>query len=189
MTDDQELDVNDLVDEPEPYVPEFDADLTPEPEPEPDFDETQDLDSLAAKADAKKPDKAAMEQLEQFALQAGIDQDAINAADNWAAVVEMINAGGAEAVQEEEEAAEEETAEDETPVEPNKGDVYKYQAIDPKTRKPLLDPRTKKAKKPVEVEVVAVNKKAGLVDLKSLDDPKVLYKSVPYDQLLDAGTD
>lgn len=91
---------------------------------------------------------------------------------------------------EDEEEAGEEPAEEEAPIEeeeadsewvPEKGELYLYQAVDPRTKKPAVDPKTK-GPKLTEVEVVKVDLKARKADVKRLDDKKVV-KGVAWDEL------
>lgn len=72
-------------------------------------EEEVDLDDLAKKADSKKnPDEDAAAALNEHAIAAGIEQEDIDNAKNWAAVVEMINAASEGEEEEAEEEAEEE---------------------------------------------------------------------------------
>ena len=73
---------------------------------------------------------------------------------------------------------------EETAPPPKVKDVYLYQEVDPKTGQPLTDPRTKKARKPVEVEVTAVDARGRTADLKNLVDAKRKYAKVSWDDLL-----
>lgn len=149
-----------------------------------------DLDSLASKAD--DGDEEAQTKLGDLAEKAGIGDKAIIGARNWAELVSLIRAKLVSLIQQAEltteqavepEQPEEDEGEPEKPdepeepeeEEPQKGQVYTYRPIDPKTKKP--------AKKPVDVEVIAVNSKAGTVDLKLLDNPKVKYTKIPWTDL------
>jgi hypothetical protein len=138
------------------------------------FDEFGDLDSLATKAD--EDDAEAQSSLREMAEKAGITEEQVDEAENWVAVVELIRAGGKEDAEPEEAA--EETAE-EVSWEPVKEEVYHFRPIDPKSKKPV--------KKPVEVEIVSVDKKSKTVALKSLDDPKRTWKGVKWDALESAS--
>jgi hypothetical protein len=119
----------------------------------------------------KGPGKDAADELTKRAKGCGLDPAEY---DSWAAVVEAIEGGNGEPVEddEEEEAeeAEEEAEEEEEaePVEPSKGDVGMF--------------RPKGAKKDIEVEVTKVVKKTQACDLKRLDDGKV-YKDIPWDRV------
>jgi hypothetical protein len=136
------------------------------------FDEFGDLDSLAAKAD--EDDAEAQSSLREMAEKQGITEEQVDEAENWVAVVELIRAGG-KGDTEPEKAEEPE----EVPWEPVKEEVYHFRPVDPKTKKPV--------KKPVEVEVVSVDKKSKTVALKSLDDPKRTWKGVKWEALESAS--
>lgn len=144
-----------------------------EEEPGDTEESVDDLDALAEQADGG--DEDAQKALQAAATEAGIEEDAIAAVETWAELVGMINEstqgdGGGE-----EEAAEEEAAEEET-ADPAKEEVHGYCPLDPKTKKPV--------KKPVECEVIKVDKKLKTVDLKNLDNPKTIYKGVKWDKLV-----
>lgn len=127
---------------------------------------------------ANAGDEGAAEQLRQMALDTGVPEEDVNAAEDWQAVVDLIAA----------KASAEDAGTEGAPAEawePNKGDVYLYKPIDPKTKKPVVDPRTKKAKG-VEVEVTAVDKKTKTVTLKNIDDRKTVYAKVAWDALEEA---
>jgi hypothetical protein len=138
-----------------------------------------DLDALAEAADGG--DEDAQGQLVAMCEPLSIDAEKFK---TWALVVKAIRKAAPaeeEAAEEEaeEEAAEEEPAEEE--FKPKLKEVYKYQPIDPKTKKPAVNPKTKKAKL-VEVEIKAVNPKLKTVDVKNLDDGKML-KGIKWDKL------
>ncbi|MGL6095371.1 MAG: hypothetical protein ACRC7O_06185 [Fimbriiglobus sp.] len=67
------------------------------------------------------------------------------------------------------------------------GDVLEYTQYDVKTGRPLTDPKTKKPRKPIEVEVTAAYEN-GTYDVKSLDDGSE-YTDVPDDHLTDRSAD
>lgn len=141
---------------------------------EADTDADGALTELAAKADGG--DKASQKQLKAFAIEAGVEEKAIEDADNWAAVVGMIQAvssGG-------EPSTEEEPVAEEAPWQPDKGDLYLYGPVD-KNGKPVLD--AKKKPKKVEVEVIAVSAKKQVVDLVNNADKKTKYLGVKWDAL------
>lgn len=127
---------------------------------------------------AKAGDGPASHEVQRIALENGISQEDFDSWD-WDQIAEAVQAsltgdeGGGDAPEEPE--AEE--------FKPSKGDVYNYQVIDPKTKKPALDPKTKKARKPIEVEVTAVNQKNKTVDIKDLANPKNTWKAVAWDDL------
>lgn len=154
--------------EPEPEVADEEPETT-EVEVEPE----EDLDALAKKA-AKDADAA--DRLKELAKAAGIEDSWVEEAESWAAVVERIrNPGTAEAEKEEEPEQEEGGI--------TVGYVYFYKPIDPKTLKPFVDPKTKKERKAIEVEVQAVNDKKKTATCKNVDDGKTIYKDVPFDKL------
>lgn len=155
----------------------------PEPEPEP---EELDLDGmslseLAEQADPPVGNEGAIRLLTSKAQEAGLDDDTITSADSWADVVAMMDAA-AEGDSDQAADTEEEPAEPEW--EPAKEEIYKYQPMDPKTKKPALNAK----KKPllVEVEVTAVDKKGKTVNLKSIDDPKKTWPKVAWTELQSA---
>jgi hypothetical protein len=115
-----------------------------------------DLAELATAADGG--DEEAAGQLSDLAKEAGVDEDAINSADSWASVVELMQ-GGEEGVEDEE------NSDNWKPV---KEEVYPYKA-----------PGKRKA---VDCEVTAVFETKETVNLKNLDDEKI-YKSVSWSKL------
>lgn len=157
--------------------PEAEAEAPGEDEPEPD------LDALAKVADDKKRRDAATaaEAINEYALKIGLTEEEISDATSWKACVKLIRdkqAESAEPEQEEEPAAEEE----EEWTGPKKGEIYKFKPIDPKTKKPFIDPKTKREKKPIECEVLSADTKLKTCKLKSLDDNKE-YAGVKWDSL------
>lgn len=140
---------------------------------------TQTLTQLGEAADGG--DEAAKEALITRAEAAGFTTDDVAGADSWGAVAEMIEGAEANAgeTQGEESAAEEPAEEQETEWEPSVGDVYKYRPIDPKTKRPTA--------KSIECEVLRVDKKARMCDLRNMDDRKTLYKTISWDKLESAG--
>lgn len=135
---------------------------------------SEELTALAEAADGG--DETACETLTEKAKELGIDEDAVTGADNWAAVVELIQQASAG---DGGEAEEEEVQE----LNPAKGETYKYQPTDPKTKKPAVNPKTKKPLL-IECDVTAVDKKTKTVTLRNNDDNKTLYKSVAFDKLI-----
>ena len=123
--------------------------------PEPEESENADPATLAEQADGG--DQEAAEELSKLALAAGVDEESINGAENWAAVVEMMadDDGKASPVEDD-------------PFKPEKGEVYQYKA-----------PGKKKA---VDCEVTAVFETRETVNLKNLTDSTV-YKAVPWAKL------
>lgn len=136
-----------------------------EPEPdEPEAEEQEeDVQDLAKRADRKNSDKAAAARLVDIAKELGVDYEA---ADDWAGVAEAIEearAGGSSGAAD-------------SDWEPSVEEVYLYTP-------PGKDPKTKRAYKAVECEVIKVYGKTKKCDLKNLDDGKTIYKVVPWDQL------
>lgn len=138
-----------------------------------DFSEFDDIDSLIARAKAK--DGTAQDRLKELALAVGIEESAVDDADSWEVVKDMIIAAQSSG-----EAGEEAPP----PAEEWKvNDVCLYSPLDPKTGKPLVDPKTKKPRKPVECMVKKVDKKSEVADLETIDEPKRRWSKVPLDQL------
>lgn len=127
--------------------------------------EADDLDALGAAADVSPADEAAeaaQVRLHELATEAGVNPDEYA---TWAELAEVLKSGA--------------TVEEPTePAEPKAAECYFYRPIDPKTKKPV--------KKAIECEVTAVFTGKKVVNLKNLDDNKTLYKSVPFDQLVDS---
>lgn len=144
------------------------------------FSEFDDIDSLVERAKAK--DGEAQDKIKELAIAAGIEESAVDEAKSWNEVKDMIIAaqsgGDGEAGEEGGEASA--TAEEEWAV----GRVCLYSPIDPKTGKPFIDPKTKKARKPVECMITAVDKKSGTASFKSLSDPKKTWSKIRVDQLI-----
>jgi hypothetical protein len=139
-----------------------------EPEPEPEADAVDyatedDVDVLAAAA--TDSNEKAQSRLGELALAAGFTTEQIEAAESWEALAATIKEGPAE----------EEAADDSEDWKPAEGEVYGYCPIDPKTKKP--------SKKAIEIEVVAVDTKKETVDLKNLDNQKIIYKAVAWSAL------
>jgi hypothetical protein len=124
----------------------------------------EDLDTLAEQAAS---DEKAGERLMEIAVTAGVDEAAAKQTKTWAEVVDMINKAR--------DVPQQPAAEPAADWEPKVKQVYKYKPLDPKTKKAV--------KKAVEVEVVAAYKKNRTVDLKNLDNTKITYKGVSWDDL------
>ena len=127
--------------------------VTVAPEPE----ESGDVDPATLAEQADGGDQEAAEELSKLALAAGVDEDSISGAENWAAVVEMMA-----------DDDEKESPVEDDPFKPEKGEVYQYKA-----------PGKKKA---VDCEVTAVFETRETVNLKNLTDSTV-YKAVPWAKL------
>lgn len=145
----------------------------PEPEPEP---EAFDVDGhLAVATDDDHPEQATSQTaLKDAAKELGYTDEQLDADDTtWEMIAEWVRgapeAGGGEAGTG--GTGEEENQEPEELV-PEKGTVYYYHPTDPKTKKPV--------KKPVEVKATLVKAKTKTVDLQSLENPKTVFKDVPW---------
>lgn len=123
---------------------------------------------------------AATERLAALGAEVGIDVTAPEY-QSWSEVGDAIRASQAEAVNNESSASE---VAPEEPWKPEVNAVYYYKVIDPKTKKPIMDLKTKKEKKSVQVQVMAIDEKKQTVKLKNLEDGKSLYLNQPYDSLL-----
>lgn len=143
---------------------------TTSPSNEPDAEtgdagEDDGIDALVEVADGEAGEAATQAQTElaNKAKEAGVTEDAVGNAQNWAEVGEMIRAGGGSA-----DTSTEPTTESQELV-PEKGNVLKY--------------KPPKAKKKVEIEVTAVFETAKKVNGKNLEDGKTIYKGIPWDEL------
>jgi hypothetical protein len=146
--------------------------------PENEEPEFGDLDSLAEAAEGG--DDSAVEKLTQLALDAGVTQEQIDEAENWSSVVELIGGVGEEPEEPEppEQTGTEEVPEEVTEEEddtPKVEQVFSYRPVDPATKK--------KAVKPTQVEVTAVNAEKKTCDVKSLSDRKKGWRGVKWDAL------
>ncbi len=144
----------------------------------------EDLDALAAAADDGDGDAAT--KLDEIAVGAGLSKKQIDGAKSWADVAAAVREAQGSEAEGEGEAEGEESAEEEEPegtAAPEKGSMVLWKAIDPKTKKPAIDPKTKKVKKAIECKVIAVDERKETVDLKSLDNPKLVWKGVKWDAL------
>jgi hypothetical protein len=151
-----------------------------------DTSSSDDLDAVVEAAMAGGDD--AIEMLQRLAQEAGVAQKDVDDAKDWTEVKELIiaarggdtsDSGGSTESSDNGDGE----AGDEVSEEPKKGAIYFYQPVDPKTRKPFIDPKTKKAKKAIECEVLAVDKKAETVELLNMDDKKTRYKGVKWEVL------
>jgi hypothetical protein len=152
----------------------------PSEETEPPEDKTDepDLDELAKVAAGKgQVATDAGNQLQEIAKAAGYDQDDIDNADDWDAVVAMIKGKKKKSGPDEDESEEEKEDEDEGDKERviAKEEVYKYKPFDQKTKKRL---------KAVQVEVESVDKKKKTATVRNLDTSK-MYKDVAWSELED----
>lgn len=153
------------------------------PDPVPDAEAPalpEDLRELVTIAADESDERqgAAIEALKAAAEAAGLatdDESPFAATDNWDDAVAMI-----EAAQQGDPGAL--GGEPEVEWEPKKDDVYHYTPMDPKTKKPMVNSKTKK-KLRFECSVTAVDKKTKTVTLKNVDDGKTIYKGVKWEAL------
>lgn len=143
-------------------------DMAPDEAPVAEGQEQVDLTVLceAAKANGDGPEAV---QLTNIARESGITDEQIEAATSWDEVLVMVEA--ALGVGPAAEAAVEPPPEPEpeTPKVPEKGRVFKYKLLDPKTGKPAVDPKNPKTdKRPVDVEVLTVDAKSMSCTIKDL---------------------
>jgi hypothetical protein len=152
----------------------------PEPESGPEFG---DLDSLAERASPPTDDAKAQDELRRLANEAGITDEQVDQAESWQAVADLISEGtntdpGLEGGTEEavDTGSEEgDVTEPEGKESPGAGSPVRYRPVDPKTKKPQ--------KRAIECVVTAVNEAKGTADIRSLDNAKVVYKAVAWDDL------
>lgn len=130
----------------------------------------------------------AQEQLNSLAAEAGVTQSDIDDAKSWAEVAELVRAVRHAATVGDAGTEDESDGNGDAPAEwvPQVEQVYKYVVIDRKTNKPVIDPKTKKARPAVEVEVKDVDEAEHTVTLLNIDDGKTLYKDVNWDLLTEA---
>lgn len=127
-----------------------------------------DLDALVAAATGDDPEaEQARARLEELAVAAGHEKGEVHAATNWNDVKSMIE----NPIQAD---GEESSSGPEASPDPEKGSTCKYRPTDPRTKAP--------AKRPVDCEVIAVDKKSQTVTLKNLTN-KAVYQKVPWDKL------
>lgn len=135
--------------------------------PQADDDGGEDLDALAAAADANDGTDDCVNagtRLLELAKEQGIEEDAVNGADSWSQVVEWIrNADG------DDPSANAAPAE---PWKPTKGAKLYYRTLNKQTGR--------KAK--FQCEVVAVDGRKKTMTLQNLDNKRLApYKDVPWD--------
>jgi hypothetical protein len=127
----------------------------PEPKPEPaaEYTDQGDVDSLLERANGG--DEDAVAELVRLAVAAGHEESAVEAAESWEAVAEMVKGGSSQ-------------QEGGIVV----GAVVTYAPMNPKTKKPG---------KAVRCEVTGVN--GDTATLKNLEDGKTQYQKVPNGSL------
>lgn len=144
---------------------------------------TGTADDLGALAEAAaQDDDEAIARLTELGLAAGMSQQEIDSAKTWASVVKAISEAGAAPDEEEKEEPEGEPDEEEeaepgpeAKALPAPKDPVRYKPPDPKTKRP--------GRKAVECVVLTVDPKRKTASLRNLDNPKTVYKDVPWDQL------
>lgn len=149
-----------------------------QPAPEPTADEPS-LDDLVAAATAD--DSEAQQKLSALAAKLGVGQDADDAKD-WEEVKGIIEAAQEAASKKPAGKSVKTPAKDETTTVKVEG-VYQFSPIDKKTGKPFVDGKTKKPRKPLDVEVTAVNAKKKTASVKDTGDDSKTWDDVPFDQL------
>jgi hypothetical protein len=140
----------------------------PPPQEEPAFDETNDLNGLLEKANAE--DEAAQQELRDMAMAAGHTEEVVDNAEDWTAVVALINSPAGD------------SGDGAGEWEPQVEDIYLYTPKDAQGN-PLRNKVTKKVMGPVECEVTAVDAAAKTATLRNNADKKTSYVKVPWAQL------
>lgn len=155
---------------------EADAETTTGENTEPANLDADDVDALGAAADGDGDDSSdAQAMLQAKAEELGIAEDDITGAANWAAVVDLIKAATSQPEPEPEP----------EPVKPSgivKGSTYRYQPIDPKTKKPQIHAKTRKPYY-IDVECLSSDPKKKVATVRSLEDGKTEYKGVEWSKL------
>lgn len=131
------------------------------------YRDDEDLDSLAKRADGG--DEEAQLKLTEMAEAQGL-ADQAGAAPDYAAVADLLRGGGQDAAEPAPEA--------EGDWEPAKGEIYAYR---PDVKGP--GGKVTKAKKAIEVEVTAVDKKGRTADLVDVADKKRKWQKIKWDDL------
>lgn len=137
------------------------------------FDEFDDVDSLAKKANAGGEE--AGNRLTAMALKAGMSKKEIKEASDWSEVAERVKAGRDEPDEDEEEGDEDDGGGDDG----DDGDGDEPPQVEDHWRY-----KPDGAKKPVLCEVTAVQKTAQTVTLKTVKEPHKVYKAVPWSELV-----
>lgn len=127
------------------------------------------IDELLGRANAKNAE--AQEELSKLAVARGWDSEVVDAADTWQEVADMAKS---------DPSVEGASGEEEVWT-PKVNEVCKYVPRS-KDGKPLIDPRSKKPVKPLQCEVLSLNKD-GTFNLRNLDDGKTVYKSVQLEYI------
>jgi hypothetical protein len=129
--------------------------------PEAGAEDPRTIEELVEAADM---DESARSRLTQLAMEAGFSAAEIDKAKDWNAVGDMIQVGRLSDA-------------DDSPEEwkPEKGGTVGYKPMDKATKKPV--------KKAVQCEITVVGKDET-VTLQNLENRKILYKSVPWSELI-----
>lgn len=146
------------------------------PDTEEGFTDQGDLDSLAALAD--NDDEDAKDRLSEMAEAQGYTEDQIRTAPSWTTLVESMKAGDDPTTVEWATEEGEEASQEEDDGTPKVGNVYKFFAIDPKTKK--------RSKEATEIEVTAVSEEKQTVSAKSTSDSKLKYTGIKWSALQSA---
>jgi hypothetical protein len=168
---------------PTPDMPDSNPDGAEDVAPD-DETSSNDVATLLkqAKDEEHKECDSSRDRLLNIAIQNGYTEEQYVQAD-WEEVVKMVTSSADERGDEEQTPS----VEPDAPPPPQLENVYSYRLLDPKSGKPLLDPKDKKkSRRPVQVIVTAVDEKKQTVDLRDLENNKIVYKKVPWDQLLPA---
>jgi hypothetical protein len=121
------------------------------------------VEELLGKAD-QEGEEAKLYQERLLEIAAELDIEGAAEMETWNHVVEAITA--ARTAGDDDQEQPDEVQEEPEEWKPKKGDVVKWKPTDPKG-KPLIDKMTKKPVKAIEVEIVSVNEKTGMVTLKN----------------------
>jgi hypothetical protein len=153
------------------------AETTEGESPADTFTEFEDLTGLAEAAAKNAP--GAQAKLRKAAVDAGLDPKAVEDAESWEAVVQMIldTREGGESGEGSGEGEEGTTTEEEQP-DPAKDEVYSFHPWDTKLKAPQ--------KKAVQVKVTSVDRKSRTVNLTNMAT-KAQYKGIKYEDLKPAG--
>lgn len=151
-------------------------------QPADDWSASDDLDALVAACNVE--DNGAQVRLSQLADDAGVDEGWRRlGTTSWEDIAQAITQAVADA-----EAANDQPVDQEEPAElgPEVGKVVFYRAQDPKTKKPMVDPKTKKTLRKQQCNVVDKDLGKETCTLAPLSNPKTKYRNVPWQQLTDS---
>lgn len=153
--------------------------------------EQVDLAAICVLADdgsGSDESKQAAKTIQEMALAAGWTEEQIDAPEvpNWTTLATLLTAPPAEEPKVEEPPKEVPPAK--AAWSAKKDAVCHYRLIDPTTKKPVTDPKTKIVLKAKECKITAVNTKNNTVDLSQLDDPKKVHKGIKIADLEESKT-